>query len=73
MIIRDKRPFERLAEELSSTVCHDCGKTHEVKFTFNGDTVLYASVPNCVGFNDLVAKRFKTLYNLEMKRLLLGL
>ncbi len=72
MIIKNKEPFLRLAEELSSTVCPDCGKTHEVKFTFKNDTVFYNPVPNCDGFNDLVNKRFRTLYNLEIKRRLLG-
>lgn len=68
----NKRPFMDLAEELSSSPCPFCGKYHKVEFKFEGDVVTYSPICSCNGFNELLKKRFNTLYNLEMKRRLLG-
>lgn len=64
----DKRPFMKLADELSSTKCPDCGGTHDVTFSFVKDAVTYPTFQDCPGFNDLVVRRFKRLYSLEIKK-----
>lgn len=60
MLKQDEQRLSALADELSRTVCPDCGGTHEVRFAIKGDVVTYSTVHGRPGFNELVSNRLNT-------------